>query len=299
VDEGTEQVLDILQEQAGVTCLFLANFTYTRGTGARQVPGFPLPDHGAQEYDLDFVGGNYGMGHAPYYRRTFIGPDDLRAREHGDLDILAAVLPAAQRRGLQTYCWIEESSGLAQARTIPNYTQVLELDARGRKGKRPCFNHPEYRAWHFGFVEDCICSYPVAGVAWCSERQGPLGNLLGGPWATGEVTCFCPHCRERAREQGIAVERARRGYLELEEFIARARQGVRPSDGYFVSFWRLLLLYPEILAWETLWHEGQRGSFRELYGLVKAIRPEVQVGWHVFHLNSFSPFYPPPRISPR
>jgi hypothetical protein len=69
VDEGTEQVLDILQEQAGVTCLFLANFTYTRGTGGRQVPGFPLPDHGAQEYDLDFVGGNYGMGHAPYYRR--------------------------------------------------------------------------------------------------------------------------------------------------------------------------------------------------------------------------------------
>jgi hypothetical protein len=90
VDEGTEQVLDILQEQAGVTCLFLANFTYTRGTGERQVPGFPLPDHGAQEYDLDFVGGNYGMGHAPYYRRTFIGPDDFRAREHGDLDTWTA-----------------------------------------------------------------------------------------------------------------------------------------------------------------------------------------------------------------
>jgi hypothetical protein len=50
VDEGTEQVLDNLQQLGGVNTLFLANFTYTRGTGGRQLKGHPLPDHGKQQY---------------------------------------------------------------------------------------------------------------------------------------------------------------------------------------------------------------------------------------------------------
>ncbi|TBL71573.1 hypothetical protein [Paenibacillus thalictri] len=291
VDEGVEQVLDNLQELGGVNTLFLANFTYTRGTGGRQLEGHPLPDHGKMAYDPEFVGGNYGIAHPQYYNRTFIRPEQFRAKEHGDYDMMAEVIPEAKRRGMKSYCWIEESSGLWQSQTIPNYAQLLEQDPRGISGRKPCFNHPEYRNWHFSLIEDYIKSYEVDGVAWCSERQGPLGNLFGGPWATGEVTCFCPHCRARARELGINVERARQGYIALRDFIHKARADVRPNDGYFVMFWRLLLRYPEILAWENHWHEGQRQFFKEIYGMVKAINPEVQVGWHVFHLNSLSPFY--------
>ncbi len=46
VDEGTERVLDVLQERACVNTLFLAVFTYGRGIAGRQIPGQPLPDHG-------------------------------------------------------------------------------------------------------------------------------------------------------------------------------------------------------------------------------------------------------------
>jgi TAT (twin-arginine translocation) pathway signal sequence len=60
VDEGTEKVLDVLQERACVNTLFLAVFTYGRGIAGRQIPGQPLPDHGKQEYDLNFHGGNFG-----------------------------------------------------------------------------------------------------------------------------------------------------------------------------------------------------------------------------------------------
>ena len=38
-DEGTEKVLDILQERGGVNTLFLAVFTYGRGIAGRQIPG--------------------------------------------------------------------------------------------------------------------------------------------------------------------------------------------------------------------------------------------------------------------
>jgi len=63
VDEGTEQVLDVLQNRGGVNTLFLAVFTYGRGIAGRQIPGQPLPDHGKQEYDLNFHGGNFATPH--------------------------------------------------------------------------------------------------------------------------------------------------------------------------------------------------------------------------------------------
>ena len=58
VDEGTEAVLDLFRDRAGINAVLLACHTFDRGTGGRQIPGHPLPDHGAQEYDT-FRGGNF------------------------------------------------------------------------------------------------------------------------------------------------------------------------------------------------------------------------------------------------
>jgi hypothetical protein len=63
------------------------------GIAGRQIPGQPLPDHGKQEYDLNFHGGNFATPHPQYYKNTVL--KDTRAPDHGDLDILAEVLPAA------------------------------------------------------------------------------------------------------------------------------------------------------------------------------------------------------------
>jgi hypothetical protein len=58
-----------------------------------------------------------------------------------------------------------------------------------------------------------------------------------------------------------------------------------------VTFWRLLLKYPEILAWENFWSESQQENYGEIYGTMKAINNRIQVGWHIWHNNSFNPFY--------
>src|SRR5204862_7791504 len=67
VDEGTDKVLDEFQALAGINTLFLATFTYGRGIAGRQLRGQPLPDHGKQEYDDDFRGGNFATPHRQYY----------------------------------------------------------------------------------------------------------------------------------------------------------------------------------------------------------------------------------------
>jgi len=82
LDEGVEQVLDIFQQRANVNTLFLAVFTYGRGIAGRQVPGQPLPDHGKQEYDLNFHGGNFATPHPQYYKDTALKAEDTRAPDY-------------------------------------------------------------------------------------------------------------------------------------------------------------------------------------------------------------------------
>src|SRR5438046_8236475 len=105
-DEGTDKVLDGFQEMAGINTLFLATFTYGRGIGGRQLRGQPLPDHGKQEYDDNFRGGNFATPHPQYYRHTSIAPE--RAPDDPDYDVGADVLPAAHRRGMKVICSVED-----------------------------------------------------------------------------------------------------------------------------------------------------------------------------------------------
>jgi hypothetical protein len=65
----------------------------------------------------------------------------------------------------------------------------------------------------------------------------------------------------------------------------------RIPDGSFVGLWRLFLEYPEIFAWERFWYESQEEVYALIYGTAKAIKPQLQVGWHIMHVITMSPFY--------
>lgn len=141
VDEGLGAVLDLLERIAHINTLFLAVFTYGRGIAGRQVPGQPLPDHGKQEYDVDFHGGNYATVHPHFYKDTGIRPEDRRAPDQGDLDIVAAVLPEARKRGMKTILWAED----VWRNDLPNIDLLRQVDLHGRRGARLCMNNPYYR----------------------------------------------------------------------------------------------------------------------------------------------------------
>ncbi len=302
VDEGVPQVLDVLQERGAVNALLLANPTWTRGTGGRQVPGQPFPDHGKREPD-DFHGGAYNRLHPQYYGKTAISA----AYGHTDpeipasFDLFEAVLPEAERRGMRSYAWMEESSNSRYLHDVPNFRKALEVDVWGRPSNKPCFNNPDYRYWILGRMEDYARSWPLAGIVWCSERTGPLNHLIGnrGRYRARDIACFCEHCQTKGRARGYDPARAIEGYRALYEWYERAMYGAghpgsrenRPADGYFVPFWRTLLRYPEILAWEQLWSDSQHQLSREIYGVIKDADPKKEVGVHVYHEISFSPWY--------
>src|SRR5262249_8229425 len=130
---------------------------------------------------------------------------------------------------------------------------------------------------------------------WGSERQGPLDNAIGanhgGRAQPGSVGCFFPHCLEAARKARIHPGRARTGDVALGTGGKAVRAGTGPTDGAVRRFWRTLVEYPEVLAWERLWNEALRDTYRDMYRKAHEIAPAKGIGWHIWHNNSFSPFY--------
>ncbi|HZS53513.1 MAG TPA: hypothetical protein VFA65_03850 [Bryobacteraceae bacterium] len=289
VDEGVEKCLDTLQEKAAVNCLMSTVFTYGTGLAGRQTRGQPLPDHGVQEYD-QIHGGSYTKVHPECYANSVI--KDIRAPELGDFDILADVIPAAKARGIQTYCLFEEAYN---PRLIPNFEKIAEVDLYGNIGRSTCFNNPNARNFLISLVGDWFRNNDVDGMMWESERQGPLNNTVGAHFgrisSRRSIYCFCPYCLAKGRSQGIDVERARSGYIALDQWVTETIGQPRNIDGSFVSLWRLLLEYPEIMEWEKLWFRSQEEVYGLIYGTVKEANPRAQVGWHIMHLIALSPLY--------
>ena len=290
VDEGTEQVIDILQQRGAVNTIFLTTFTYGRGLGGRQIPGQPFPDHGEQQPDeRTFRGGNYATPHARFYQNTVL--KETRAPDHGDLDIVAAVLPAVKKRGLKLFCSIED----VFRPDVPGVSAVAEVDLGGRRTGTLCLFHPDVRAFWTGLAEDLCRSYDIDGILFFNERNGPLLNALGASHAqsiaSSRVTCFCEFHEKAAKGNGISLKRAREGYTKLDHFLQAALADKRPTDGYFVEFWRLLVEYPEIIAWDRLFDQGKHQVLAEVHATVKAVRQDLQVGFHIEHVNSFNPIF--------
>jgi hypothetical protein len=284
VDEGVNKVLDILQEKGGVNTLFLSAFTYDRGTGGRQVPGRPLPDHGKQEYD-DFHGGDFATPHSRFYADTAF--KDIKAPDHGNLDIFDAVLPEAKKRGIKVYAW---DYNIFRTDT-PHVQDMEEEDVFGTKLTTCCAFNPDYQHFVVDLFRDHCTSYPIDGVMWGAEQQGPLNNIIGANTWNHPGSCFCQWHRKAAATRGIDVPRAIEGYKKLIAFTKKAEAGQRPTDGYFVEFWRIMVEYPEILAWEKLWNDGKYGTYRDIYKTTKSVRKDIQVGFHIWHTASFSPWF--------
>ena len=290
LDEGVEETLDVFQKDGAVNTLFVATFTYGRGIAGRQVPGQPLPDHGKQQYDTDtFYGGCYTKVNPKYFADTVF--KDFRAPDLGNYDVLESVLPEARKRGLKTICWFED----VFRKDLPHIDQLQEKELSGENAVTLCFNNPNYRAWLLGMVENWASTYDIDGIMWGSERQGAFSNMLdsraGSPGSPSRVTCFCQYCQAKARERGINPERAQKGFMELSKFVEASRKSQRPADGYYVSLWRLMLYYPELLAWEMLWTQSLRDTYAAIYTKIKEVKPSLQVGWHIWHNNSFNPIY--------
>jgi hypothetical protein len=206
--------------------------------------------------------------------------------------VLEDMVPRAKKRGMKTYTWSED----VWNRHIPNFDLIAERDLYGRPQGTACFRNPDHHGFILGVQEDFISSYDIDGILWGSERYGPFGNMVESvhnPQGNDptKVTCFCQFCQAEAKRRGINVKRAFEGFHELEKWVNLCRSGNKIPDGHYVTFWRVIFQYPEVLAWETMWNDGVHETYKAMYSMVKGVKPNAGVGWHVWHAHSYSAFF--------
>ncbi|HZL42163.1 MAG TPA: twin-arginine translocation signal domain-containing protein [Verrucomicrobiae bacterium] len=277
-----DPMFDDMRRRAGVNALF--PFIYSH------------EPHRAGVASENFHGGNYATPHMQFYKDIPLTFQDLRAPEFGDVDVLDRIIPVARKHGIRVFCFLLEDN--ARPATVPHREALYEVDHHGRRADRHpgglCYNNPLYQRFALGLVEDYARSYDIAGIMWGSERQSGLLNALGLSQSRGQdpgrATCFCEFCQKKGASLGINVDRARSGFGAVEKFVTGSRAGNHPRDGFFAAFWRVLMQYPELLAWENLWVNSRHEFQAALYARIKSINPSLQSGWHVWHNMSFSPF---------
>lgn len=285
IDEGVEEVLDILQERAGVNAILISALSWSIGNSGRAAFGFP--DHGVQGPD-NLRGGAFYEPDERYYQKTFMKRFDAPDELYRGFDSLADVIPAARKRGIKCYTYYCETSSSA-IRSIwqPGFEHFLDRDHMGRIATRPSLLNPDYKTWWHSVISDWLNNHDLSGILWGIERQSPLMDIFRGDSSTG----FDQYFKAEARARGIDVERAIAGYRAVDQFLQSVRAGDKPEEGVFIILLRHLLHHPEVLMWEKMWLDAHHDFYREISGLVKFYDPSYEVGlgiWQV--INTYNPY---------
>jgi hypothetical protein len=284
LDEGIERTLDLLARTAATNVVMPYSHAYNAGLikplRDRADHGVPLTDNTGRRLPLVWV-----KTHDAYYRNTTLRHQVVDATfDHHNRDLFAELIAPARARGMKVYARVLESS--AMSRSVANYAKVVTRDIHDKPTDVACWNHPEYVGFWADTMEDLFRSYDLDGIQWGAERQGSLMNVIS-PWNNNPPTCFCEHCRARGKAAGIDAERARKGFEDLFTYAQSQMSGKpRPADGMFVGFLRVMMRYPEILAWEREYRLGREAICDAMYRRVKSIKPTAEVGWHVDHQPS-------------
>ncbi len=205
---------------------------------------------------------------------------NLDAQGRGVLDRLAE---PARARGVALILGVgDDPWGYHEA--YHGYTTIAMVDCFGRTNRQSCVNNPVWHTFQLASMEDVVREHPyLGGIMFMHERVGPLSSVFfPGAWQGGRNPwCFCEHCLRKGRARGIDPERARAGYRALLRLFDEGAPA--PADGWFISFWRLLCTYPEILAWEQLQWDSLQDFRAAMAGVVRVLQPAIHVGFHFQH----------------
>jgi hypothetical protein len=159
-----------------------------------------------------------------------------------------------------------------------------------------CYNNPDVRSLYFGIVEDLVRSYKVDGLFMAlfdhfvqygfqtltDEMAGALG-FTRLPKSEMGLTCFCEHCMNKARDEGLDVQKIRKGLLRGVSlgYIPGKLEKLETPDDVF----RFLTQVPEYLDWFLFRSKCHQELQAKIYGFAKLINDRAQVALDIYSVS--------------
>lgn len=242
-----------------------------------------MPRHPRQIYQLET-----GMTFYPADETAYVGcairPQSSRDWASGGRDLFREAADAAAKVNIGLCAWI---SCFANGRIAAEYPDVAVQNLYGSRDRLfLCFNHPEVQQYVLAMFRDLVTRYPLSSVMADKIPQAMLElDTFGGRIdpllrLTGSI-CFCEHCVEQARKDGIDLAAVKQRALQIADATRKVPQYVIDAlagDLHGDTEIPLFLLeepeFAEVLKWRI---QCVVRFLAQVRAMVQGIRPGIKL----------------------
>lgn len=287
LDEGLEQILDVLQEETLTNSTYLVALMHDE---KRPLTDFYYPHNPKRKVYWTEDSRAYWRPNPKMYDHSRIKPRLSDNPELQGRDWLQELIDGSRRRNMSvgaelSHTWVDKE------RTRGELANIVQRDIYGNTfDQQICFNNPDVRTYGIALYVDLATNYDIDFIMTCvrgfnpgrtqpwtasasSEIQRLVGIVLGG--------CFCEHCQRAAEKRGIDWEAMTRQLRWLADGYDRfnARQAFDLSLLWNSSMTSTALLgeVPELYTFLKFRIDSLTEFYGEIYQAVHNARPEIDI----------------------
>ena len=282
-DEGTERILDNLQEMTATNSVYLIAVMHHEKR--------PLTDY---FYPHNPVRKTYSPEDSTAYFQPdpgFYGRITPRMSQRSFLqghDWLETLIAAARRRGMKTGAELSHTL-LDEERAATDFADCVQRNIYGeRLGKLLCPNNPDVKEYVGGLFADLTTHYDIDYVQTCLiPFATPFGSGRSFAhegarlWATTLSGCFCHACHRAAAEMGVDLAAIQQALRPLADTIAHPSleeaHELALLQGSNTTATALLLEQPALHRWLLFRRDSLTRFFAEIHDRIHGIRPTIDL----------------------
>jgi len=283
-DEGLEQVLDNLQEMAGVNSVYMCNLSEeTRPFRGGEYPHNPVrKSYKCEDSRI------YWPPDMQYYGK--IKPLRTEREFLAGTDWVKEFTMAAHKRGMKV--GVELFHGfIDQPRLEKEFSDSIQVNVFGAPVRthnyhKPavCQNSPDFQEYAVGLYSDLAANYDLDYIQTCMipyvlPPKYLMQNLPPDPikWALiapEKGGCFCEHCMAAAKKRGFDLEEARK------ELLILAKQDKQPIIESGILAEEYLRQQPVLKRWLDFRCASVNNLYRMTSTAAKSFKPEIDIRWN-------------------
>lgn len=284
LDEGTEQVLDVLQRETWTNSVYLVALMHDE---KRPLTDFYYPHNPRRRVHWTEDSRAYWAIRPDAYANTRIKPLVSEIPELAENDWQQELVNAARRRGMTvgaelSHTWVDKE------RARGELIDCVQRDVYGRPlDQQLCFNNPDVRAYAAALYRDLAANYDIDYIMTCvrgfnpGTPPRPAEDELQRLTAVSLGGCFCEHCAAASTRRGLDWS----AITERVRWIADGYDRFNHRQAFELSLlWNgsagstaLLLEIPELEAFLRFRTTSLTEFFAEVQDATKTVAPQIDL----------------------